>query len=392
MCYYVYVDILQDNTKINMFELFKTNKNHFIGIDFGTSSIKMVELSYTNQQTCLENYGFVNLDLENHSSPSKQGSLELSLNTSLKKLIAKMNLKSLKAYISIPGFSGLVTIIELPNMSEAELAKAIQFEAHKYIPSSLDEIAMSWEVIERDAEASKVQEQDGLAFKLELKNDAKNKPLGKIKVLLVAAPKKDIEYYDRLVFGAGLEVSAIELETFSIVRSLVGNSEGTFLIADIGSRATNIILVEKGIIRVNRNIDAGGDEITSAIVDGMKVARTRAEAFKKEEKDLLNGSENFLIMPVLDLIVGELRRIIAAYKEKNKDVNIEAIILSGGTSKMKGIEEYFNKALGEKVQIGNPWRGVLFKNEVAPFIKEMGASFSVALGLAMRGIEDYKRK
>ena len=179
MCYYVYVDILQDNTKINMFELFKTNKNHFIGIDFGTSSIKMVELSYTNQQTCLENYGFVNLDLENHSSPSKQGSLELSLNTSLKKLIAKMNLKSLKAYISIPGFSGLVTIIELPNMSEAELAKAIQFEAHKYIPSSLDEIAMSWEVIERDAEASKVQEQDGLAFKLELKNDAKNKPLGK---------------------------------------------------------------------------------------------------------------------------------------------------------------------------------------------------------------------
>jgi type IV pilus assembly protein PilM len=375
-----------------MFELFKTNKNHFIGVDFGTSSIKVVELSYTNQQTRLENYGFVSLNLENFNNNLKTTSVEQTLNESLKKLIVKMKVKPASTFVSIPGFSGLVTIIELPDMPEAELAKAIQFEAHKYIPSALDEVAMSWEVIERESTNVKLPEQDGIMAKLKLKGDSKNNPAGKIKVLLVAAPKKDIEHCDRLVSGVGLEVSAIELETFSIARSLVGDSSGTILVVDIGSRATNIILVEKGVICANRNIDAGGDEITSAIIDGMNVSKARAEIFKKGEKDILNSKESAIIVPVLDLIVGELRRIIVAYKEKNSKAEIEALIISGGTSKMKGVVEYFAQALGEKVQIGNPWRGITVKNEVAPFVKELGASFSVAIGLALRGVDDYKRK
>ncbi|MEI8343890.1 MAG: pilus assembly protein PilM [Candidatus Moraniibacteriota bacterium] len=375
-----------------MLELFKTNKNHFIGVDFGTSSIKVVELSYTDQQTHLENYGFVDLNLPSHDNSIKPASLEQALNDSLKKLIIKMNARPAATYVSIPGFSGLVTIVELPDMPDDELTKAIQFEAHKYIPSALEEVAMSWEVIERKTDAPKLQEQESMMSKLKFKSESKNKTTGKIKVLLVAAPKKDIEHCDRLVSGAGLEVSAIELETFSIARSLVGDSTGTFLIVDVGSRATNIILVEKGVIQVNRNIDAGGDEITSAIADGMNISRARADVFKKGEKDMLNGNENAIIIPVLDLIVGELRRIIAAYKEKNNNSVIEALIISGGTSKMKGIEEFFNRSLGEKIQIGNPWRSIVVKAEVAPFVKEIGSSFSVALGLAMRGIDDYKRK
>ncbi len=375
-----------------MFELFKTNKNHFIGVDFGTSSIKVVELSYTNQQTRLENYGLVSLNLENFDNKLKTASVEQALNDSLKKLIVKMKVRPISTYVSIPGFSGLVTIIDLPDMPEAELAKAIQFEAHKYIPSALDEVAMSWEVIERENVTAKLPEQDGIMAKLKLKNDARNNPAGKIKVLLVAAPKKDIEHCDRLVSGVGLEVSAIELETFSIARSLVGENNGTILVVDIGARTTNIILVEKGVIRANRNIDAGGDEITSAIADGMNISKARAEIFKKGEKDILNSKESAIIVPVLDLIVGELRRIIVAYKEKNSKVAIEALIISGGTSKMKGVAEYFTQALGEKVQIGNPWRSIAIKKETAPFVKELGGSFSVAIGLALRGVDDYKRK
>ncbi len=375
-----------------MLELFKTNKNHFIGVDFGTSSIKVVELSYTDQQTRLENYGFVDLNLASNNNGLKSASLEQALNESLKKLIARMGIKPVSTYVSIPGFSGLVTIIDLPDMPDDELAKAIQFEAHKYIPSALDEIAMSWEIIERKTDGVKLQDQDNFVAKLKAKNDPKGRTNGKIKVLLVAAPKKDIEHCDRLVSGAGLDVSAIELETFSIARSLVGDDGGTFLIVDIGSRATNIVLVEKSVIQVNRNIDAGGDEITSAIADGMNIARARAEIFKKGDKDMLNSNETAIIIPVLDLIVGELRRIIAAYKEKNREARIDSLIISGGTSKMKGIEEYFTRSLGEKVRMGNPWRGIVVSNEVAPFTKELGSSFSVALGLALRGIDDYKRK
>jgi type IV pilus assembly protein PilM len=375
-----------------MLELFKTKKNHFVGVDFGTSSIKVVELSYADQKTSLENYGIVDLNLGNHSE-TRNSSFERTLNDSLRKLIEKMNIKTVASYVSIPGFSGLIAIIELPEMPEDELAKAIQFEAHKYIPSALDEIALSWEVVEKKTNVEKTNQGNGIIPKLRLKNDPGGKAGKKTKVLLVAAPKKDIERYDRLVSGVGLKVKAIELETFSIARSLVGDEGGTFLIVDIGSRATNIILVEKGVIQVNRNIDAGGDEITAAIVDTMSISRSRAEIFKKGEKDILNGNESAIIIPVLDLIVGELRRITTAYKEKKRDSSIDALILSGGTSKMKGIEEYFTHAMeGEKIRLGNPWRSVVVSNEAAPFVKELGSSFAVALGLALRGVEDYKRK
>lgn len=366
------MSLQRKNKKKKMLDFFKSKKNRFIGIDFGTSSIKVVEISYGDQKVHLENYGMVDLDLSiQDGGASKSTSFEQKLNETLKTLLKKMNLTSGAAYVSIPGFSGLITIIDLPEMQNDELSKAIKFEAHKYIPSSLDEVAMSWEIIEHT---------EG------------DKSMGKrIKVLLVAAPKRDIERYDRLVSGSLLEVGAIELETFSISRALVGDDPGIYFIIDIGARATNILLVENGIIKVNRNIDAGGSEITNAICDSMSISKQRAEIFKKGDKDFLNTTESALVIPVLELIIGESQRIINAYKEKNKDFKFNAVMISGGTAKMKGLAEYFSKSLGADVTIGDPWKEIGCDPMIAPLIKELGGSFSVALGLAMRGVEDYKR-
>lgn len=367
-----------------MLEFLKGKKNHFIGVDFGTSSIKVVELSYKNQRVFLENYGVVDLDWFNNLN--QQGDLknlpyEKQLNSALKKLLEKMNISSGTAYVSIPGFSGLITILEMPDMQDEELTKAIQFEAHKYIPSSLDEVAMSWEIIERLNNSN-----------LPLAQTIGKGEGKKIRVLLVAAPKRDIEHYDRLVSDTKLKVGAVELETFSLVRSLIADDSGNFLIIDIGARATNIILVEKGTVIVNRNIDAGGNEITTAISDSMGISEQRAENFKKGEKDLLNSKESYLIIPVLEFIANESKRILSAYNLKNKDARIDGILLSGGTSKMKGLEEYFTHAIGENVTMGNPWRRVVAEGDTALLIKNLGLSFSVAVGLALRGMEEYKRE
>ena len=367
-----------------MLEFLKGKKNHFIGIDFGTSSIKVVELSCKDQKAHLENYGVVDLNWAGHGDDQvgvKNASYEQKLNGALKELLTRMNMKTGNAYVSIPGFSGLITIIELPEMESEELAKAIQFEAHKYIPSSLDEIAMSWEIIDR----SEIEKEGTQQF------EKKANSSQKIKVLLVAAPKRDIERYDRLVSGTALEVSAIELETFSIARALVGDELGNFFVIDIGSRSTNIILVEKGTVRVNRNIDAGGNEITSAICDSMGVSRQRAEDFKRGKRDFLNATESAIVIPVLELIVGESQRILATYKEKNKDLKIDGIMLSGGSAKMNGLVEYFSRTLGVNVVLGNPWKQISFDQASKPLVDNLAASFTVSIGLALRGIEEYKR-
>ncbi len=393
-----------------MFSLFGGEKNCAIGVDFGTSAIKVVELSYKNQKAHLENYGWVDLGLMN---PSSINGLSISdsltsynnkLQKYLQKLIKAVKFHSKGAYISLPGFSGLVTTIEFPNMNNEELEEAIRFEARKYIPISLDEVALDWEVVEKDEEKNKdvranqenpseVPSQNKNTesiFKRDLLKRNSAAPTKK-EILLVGAPKSEVMKCGNMVKESGLDVKNVELELFSLVRSLVGTDPGCFLIIDIGSRITNIILAEKGKIKANRNIEGGGNEITSVIADSLNISKQRAEELKKEEKDLINSKEMSLSIPVLDIIASEATRIINASKEKING-RVDGIILSGGSSKMKGIDTYFTQKIGVQTSIGNPWRKVAYDDKLKPFVDKMGNSFSVALGLAFRGLEEYSRK
>lgn len=354
-----------------MFGLFSNKKKRFVGIDFGTSAIKLVELEYRDQKTYLRNYAWADLsNLFNQGNASQRPqTFEDKLSTCLSELVRRAEVKDAAVYLAIPGFSGLITLIEFPQMADGELSQAIQYEAHKYIPTSLDEIAMSWEVID-------MVEEEGQK---------------KMHVLLVAAPKKEISRYEGLINAAGLKADAIELETFSIVRSLVGEDDGTFLIVDMGARATNILLVEKGIVRVNRNIDAGGNEVTETVAESMGISKNRAETLKKGEKDLISGKEGALVVPVLELIANEARRIANAYKQRNPQLKIESVILSGGSVGMKGVKEFFAASLGIPAVIGDPWRHIIIDERAKENVRELGTSYTVALGLALRGLDEYKQ-
>ena len=94
----------------------------------------------------------------------------------------------------------------------------------------------------------------------------------------------------------------------------------------------------------------------------------------------------------MEFIANESKRILNSYKMKNKDMRIDGILLSGGTSKMKGLQEYFTRALETNVTSGHPWRHIAAEGDVAALIKNLGVSFSVAVGLALRGVEEYRRK
>ncbi len=367
-----------------MFNLFG-NKNYFVGIDFGTSAVKMVELFIKDEKINLSNYGWIDLGfISNHASndpASNSGVRNEKIKFLLKKLVEKMKLKSKSAYASIPGFSGLITVAELPIMKDSELEGAIQFEARKHIPVSLDEVAIDWEIIKREEQNNTLQ-----------KPDQKISGDGKMLVLLVIASKKDIIDSTGIIESSGLSVQSVELETFSLVRSLIGEDSGTFLIVDIGSRATNIILAEKGFIKVNRNIDFGGSEISKFIAESMKISIQRADSLKKERKDILGTNGSSTVIPALEMVSNEAKRIINAYKEKNVGARIEGVILSGGSAKLAGIDNYFSQSLGVKAFLGNPWKRIYYDAKLEEIVRGLGTSYSAAIGLALRGAEEYKRK
>lgn len=349
------------------------SSKRFIGIDFGTSAIKVVELSYKDQKPYLENYGWFDMAGISQETPGMQqtSSYEEKLKVALHNLLRKMNIKNLGVNVAIPGFSGLVILVEFPTMKKEEIEKAIEFEAHKYIPASVEEVSISWEIVDS-------ADGDGKTANAKNKTD----------VLLVVAPKKEIKKYSSLFEGTDLKMKSIELETFAIARTIVGNQKGNYLVMDIGSQATNIIFIRNGIAIINRSIDMGGNDITNTIADTLNVSKQRAESFKKENRDFLNDKEIAINIPLLELLSVEVRRILTALKEKNEKMKIDKFVISGGSSNLVGIDKYFQNILGLEVSKINPWEKIAYDKKFASNIDNIGASFSVALGLALRGIED----
>lgn len=368
--------------KIGMFGF---GKNRFLGVDIGASSIKVVEIKVSNNKPSLSNYAWMNIT---HGEETQEDYFNNNLAWYLKRLLREGNFKSTKANTAIPAFGGLVTLIELPEMDKEDIEQAIRFEAHRYIPTSLDEVTISWDIVnKKNADKPLIATKENAEEKI----NGSAPSSSKLNVLLVAAPKSKVENYEKLIKGAGLELNSIEIESFSILRSLVGNDPGNFIIIDIGARVCNIILVEKGIIRINRNIDAGGRDITKTIARSMNVDEVRAEKFKASGKELLKN-EAGIKFPTLEIIVSEIKRVLSAYYKNEGCQKVDGIILSGGTAGLAGIDRYFSEALKIKTIIGNPFGRIEYDKKLEDKLMEMKSRFSVSVGLALRGAEEYAKK
>ncbi len=346
-------------------------KPYFLGVDFGTASIKVVELTLENGKPKLTNYGQADLmKLEKDRTPGVGLGGDDSV-VYLRALLEQLHPKSQSAYVAMPAFIGLVSLIELPEMDESDLGDAIKFEAHKYIPSPLEEVALSYEVV------GIRQGEDGSQ---------------KMEVLLVAALNKEVDRYKQCITDAHLKLEFLELETFSLARSLVQKQEGLYLIADIGSRATNLILVDNGLVKVSRNLDAGGKDITRTLHESLNIAVERAETLKKSDKDFLNVPESAMVFPTLEMVASEAQRMLDTYLAKYPEKECQEMILSGGTAHMAGLVEYYKRVLGLSVRVGDPWQGIQHDANRAEDIKQLGTSFSVAIGLALAGTEAITKK
>lgn len=350
--------------------MFEFGKNIFLGIDVGTSIIKMVEIKVSDGRPVLSNYAWMPLDKTSSREDVSSDYFSRVLPQYLKRIIKEAHFKSKNAYVAIPAFGGLVTLINFPEMEEKDMEQAVKFEAHKYIPSSLDEVVLSWDII--------------------------NKEKGKIQVLLVAASKNKVLGYEKMVESAGLKLRSMEIESFSMVTSLIGNDQGQFIIADIGSRVCNIILVKKGIVKANRNIDAGGGNITATIAKSLGIEEERAERLKVSGRNFFN-SESFIEFPVLKLIFNEIVRIINSLGKDSKNDSgeaekIDGIVLSGGTANLAGIGEYFTQSLKIKTIVGNPFSRVKYDPKFEPAIRKIRTHFSVSVGLALKGASEYINK
>lgn len=365
---------------------FNFGSNYFLGIDIGGSSIKIAEVKVIDGKPFLSNYAWAPFGEESLSKNDLvMNSLDVVMPEHIKRIMKKASFKSKNAYIAVPAFGGLITTIDFPKMIEGDMEQAIRFEAHKYIPTSLDDVVLSWDIIGNDRMDGELKVA-GKAIEMEQEQPKKGSN-EKMQVLLVAASKNRVLRYENFIKKADLNLKSIDIEVFPMVRSLLGNDPGTFLLVDIGDRACNIILVEKGVIRVNRNMDAGGRDLTKAISKSMGIGWERAEALKVSGKNFFE-KDSYVNFITLDLICGEIGRIVDSYY-KGDLKKIDGLVLSGGTANLAGITEYFSNKLNLRTIVGNPFKRLNYDPELEPLTDGLKARFAVSIGLALKGVDEF---
>ena len=343
-----------------------------LGVDIGTSNIKLVELKPGDHGFVLQTYGIANTAL-NLSSKDSEAAIKQTSEI-LRQLMKKAGVSTTKAVASLPNNVVFTSVIELPKIPENELKKAVEFEAKKYVPLPLEEVALSWSVLAEHP--LKVNRETNLGS---IKSAAEN---DKQKILLTAVPTVVIDNYVKVFSAAGINLEALEIEALALIRSLVGEDLSAILLIDVGARNSSINLVDNGYLRLSKSLSVGGDSITTNLSQSLSVNFARAEQFKKDFGMTQSGQPIPQVMrPVLDVIKNESMQLINLFESHGE--HITKILLSGGGSKLPGLPEYLS-TLGKPVALANPWTRIAYPTELKPIVDPLGLNLAVAIGLAMR--------
>ena len=336
-----------------------------IGLDIGFSSIKLVALAHDKE--------FKLISLGTIASPQPglisdvDNDLEAVADT-VKKLIQATKIDSNEVIVALPESKVFTRVIdELPYLTDNELSQAISYAAEEFIPMPLTEVNLNWQILFR--------------------SDRKRE--GRTVVLVVASPKNVVAKYVKVIGLAGLRPKALETETIAVTRSLVGNNpfSPATLIVQLGATTTDYAAVAKGLIWLTRSISTGGTALTRTLAQHFSFEVTQAEEYKKVYgilEDQLEGKVFDVLKPVIDIIVGESKRVIQAFEVKYPQDPIKRVVLSGGGAKMPGLVVYIANSLGLEVQEADPWYTISKEERVVSKLSAEAPSYSVAVGLALR--------
>lgn len=350
---------------------FKIIPKKFLGIDIGTSSIKLVELSRWGERKKLENYAEIKAEVlfKKPFRTFEKSTLTVSTRDVARAILACLNeakIKTKVACFSIPDFSSFFTWFDLPPMTKMELRQAVEYEARQHVPLPLFEVTLDWQVIEGRI------------------SDKEKTPL---KILLVAVPNEIIHQYQEIARLANLELQTMEAETFGLSRALIKEDKEPQLLIDMGAQSTTVSVIDKKILKRSHSFDISGNELTEVLARSLGIDYQRAKSLK-EEYGLLSSPKNIdkVLLPLIDLILTEIDKISQSfYQQASKE--IQKIIIAGGLALLPGLKNYFSTKLKKPVEIAHPFVDILYPPILDETLKKMGPSYAIAVGTALRGFQ-----
>jgi len=355
------------------------NTNSILGVDIGSSAIKVVQLKKKNGKAVLETYGAISLGPYGNTDIGSVTNLQTDdIVRAFIDVIKESNVTIKNGIIAIPSSASLIFTITLPDkITEDKFASVIPIEARKYIPVPITEVTLDWFVLPREVESS---ENNIMSPK-----EAPVVPLDKTEVLVVAIHNDILTRYQEILKKTELHSDSFEMEVFSNIRSSFSHDLAPVLLMDFGASKTKLSIIEEGVVHVFHIVNRGGADITKNIASSMGISFAEAEKLKRTVGLDINSNPEVgdIIRLSMDYIFSDANGVVFAYQKKyNK--NISKVILTGGGSLVKGLMDRAKVNFNTEVVYSNPFSKTEAPAFLAPILEISGPEFSVAVGLALR--------
>ena len=346
-----------------------SKKKEVIGIDIGSSSVKLIQIKDLKGSYQLLNAGIVPLPSEAIVDNTLMDSS--SIVNAINSLVTSLGVKVKDVACSISGNSVIIRKISLPFMPVEELEDQITWEAEQYIPFDINDVNMDFQILSPDSVDP-----------------------SKMIVLLVASKRDIINDYIAVFNDAGMVLSVVDVDSFAVQNAFEMNhdvgTEDVLALINIGASIMNINVLKDGTSLFTRDVQMGGNLYTEEIqkqlgVSGFEAERMKILAAEANSYELLE-----VLTKVNETIGQEIRRSLDFYNSTASDDRITKVFVSGGSSKGYKFIESVSEKVGLPVEMINPFAKLKFneKDFDPEYLQEIGPLMAVTVGLAIRRVGD----
>lgn len=340
-------------------------ENLITGIDIGSHAVKICQLQTTGK-------GYRLLALGSMAIPP--GSVEDGVlqepdevGKAISALLKNLKIKNTKIGISISGYSVIVKKINLEIMDDEALAEYIKAEAEQYIPFDIDDVYLDFQ-----------------------KLPSKQAGSDRIEVMLVAAKKEVINDYLDMLHNLKLKTVLVDVDGFALenIWETTTDAPGNVALVDIGASKMNINIISDGVSVLARDIVVGSDQLTEQLANALEIEYSEAEKVKLGLVNVDDRREKIeeIFTRTCTQWVLEIKKAIDLYLANNPDKPLVSLVLSGGGSKITGLQEYIQRETGLEVITFNPFSAMLWdeKKFDREYLESIAPEMAIATGLAIR--------
>jgi type IV pilus assembly protein PilM len=341
---------------------------NLVGVDIGTSSVKVVQVRESGKGVHLLKYGAEPLPPQSLVDGHVMNSGAVV--DALRKLFKDLRISQKDVALAIAGNSVIIKKLNLPLMKQEELEEQIQWEAEQHIPYDISEVEIDYNVLGQNADA------------------------GQMDVLLVAAKKDQIQDIIEVAKEAKLKPVVVDIAAFVLQNAYelnYGFNPGeTIALINVGAEVTTVNIVHGNMPQFTRDISNGGNSITEEIQKQLQVSFDEAEAYKAggdlNSHEVVPQEVNGIIASVVDALAGEIQRSLDFYMATTSRGEVERIFVTGGTAKIPYLRVAIERRSRMPVELMDPFRRVMFdERHFRPeMLRSQAPQATISLGLALR--------